>query len=169
MVFQQGLRPSRPHDWRFQVIPRRGHTVAAMKVPRGYEPEDLRRRQPRGVKPRGTPRGGPKGHQIIHRENLEVVCVEAPKGQPINHRPKQDQPTAERHRWQSDKRRGKITETRPTIVTTQLSGLVRRWGLLWRENALRAGCYREDMDRTAKVCPEKDQNRTQVLVETIVR
>ena len=61
------------------------------------------------------------------------------------------------------------TSTRPTIITIDGSGLVRRWGLLSRENALRAGCYWEDMDRTAKVYLEKDQKRTEVLVEMIVR
>ena len=36
-------------------------------------------------------------------------------------------------------------------------------------NALRAGCYWEDMDRTVKVYLEKDQKRTEVLVERTVK
>ena len=62
-----------------------------------------------------------------------------------------------------------MTSTRPTIITIEKSGLVRRWGMLSGANALRAGCYWEDMDRTVKVYLEKDQKRTEVLVERTVK
>ena len=85
MAFQQDPRSSRPCNWRFLVFPRRGPPAAAIKVPRGYCPEDLTTRQPRGVKPRGPLRGGPERLADDPRRNLEVVCVEAPQGQPRNH------------------------------------------------------------------------------------
>ena len=132
------------------MIPRRGPPAAAIQVPRGYCPKDLTRRKPRGVKPRGTLRGGPE-------------------------RPADDPQTPNKISARRNTTGGKAakgnrkTSTRPTIITVERNGLVRRWGLLSRENALRAGSYWEDKDRTAKVYLEKDQKRTEVLVEMIVR
>ena len=49
-----------PRDWRSRVLPRRGPPVAAIRVPRWTRQEETCERQPRGVKPRGTLRGGPE-------------------------------------------------------------------------------------------------------------
>ena len=57
---------------------------------------------------------------------------------------------------------------RPTIVTIEKNGQVRKWGPLSQVNALRAGCYWEDMRGDAKVYLEKGRKRTEVAVEMTV-
>ena len=49
-----------PQDWRPRVLPRRGPPVATIPIPLRYRQERWESRQPRGVKPRGTLRGGPE-------------------------------------------------------------------------------------------------------------
>ena len=95
----------------------------------------------------------PKGQPMIRRENLEALCVEAPQGQPRNHRP----PFQKTSRSKTNGRKGENVKTsRPTIITAEKSGNERRWGLLSRANAWRAGCFVEDMDGDARVFLEKD-------------
>ena len=163
MAFQQDPRSSRPCNWRFLVFPRRGPPAAAIKVPRGYCPEDLTTRQPRGVKPRGTLRGGPeRPADDPQRKPRGGLC-----GGPAR---SAKEPRTPSKITRQDTTGGKAakgnekTLTRPTIITVDRSGMVRRWGQLSRASALRAGCYWEDMDRTAKVYLAKDQKRTEVLV-----
>ena len=55
------------------------------------------------------------------------------------------------------------------VVTVEKNGRERAWGPLSQATAWRAGCYREDMDGRAKVYLEKDQKRTEVLVEMTVK
>ena len=59
-------------------------------------------------------------------------------------------------------------EKRPTITTVDDKGKVRTWGPLSRNNALRVGCYWEDMCRGVRVYIGKDRKRKEVEVEVMV-
>ena len=72
-------------------------------------------------------------------EHPEALCWEAPKGQPRKHR--------------------------PMIITVDENGREKKWGLLSRSSAWRAGSFWEEMDRTVKVFLERDRKRDEVHVE----
>ena len=61
--------------------------MAVIKVPRWYQQVLLEERLLSEVIPEALCGEVPKGQSVIRGESLEVVCVEAPEGQPRNHRP----------------------------------------------------------------------------------
>ena len=99
--------PSRasPWDWKSRALPRRGPPVAAIHVPRRYMQEGWKKRQPRGFEPRGTLRGGPERPADDPRRNPRDGLVEAPQGQPGNHRRHSKQPQSTRPAEGKEKRR----------------------------------------------------------------
>ena len=87
-----------PWDWRSRVFPRRGPPVAAIETNQWRLQEDWKKRQPRGVIPRGPLRGGPeRSAHDPHRKPQGGLCG-GPKGQPRNHRPHPNQPCRTRSR-----------------------------------------------------------------------
>ena len=81
-----------PREWRARVLPRRGPPVASQRVPRWYCSEEGKTRQPRGVKPRGTLRGGPERSANDPQRKPQGGLCGGPKGQPRNHRLHPNQP-----------------------------------------------------------------------------
>ena len=75
-----------PWDWRSRVFPRRGSPVAVIEAPCWCLQEDWMKRRPRGVTPRVPLRGGPERSAGDPRRTPQGVCVEAPEGQPRNHK-----------------------------------------------------------------------------------
>ena len=135
---------ARPWDWRSRVLPRRGPPVAAIRVPRRYRQEELCTRQPQGVKPRGTLRGGPE-------RSAEEPWMPSKTTQDKTEGKGAGKPRTEAAR-------------RPTIITVDGDGREKTWGPLSRSSARRAGSFWEEMDRTVKVFLEKDGKRDEVHV-----
>ena len=77
---------TRPRNPRPRVQPRRGPPVAAMKVPPGSTMANGKRGSLMGAIPEALCGEAPQGQSMIRGETLEVVSVEAPKGQPAIHR-----------------------------------------------------------------------------------
>ena len=169
MTFDQARRSSHPYDWRFQVLPRRGPPVTAMKVPRDCRPEDPRKRQPRGSNPGGTLRGGPERPADDPRRNPRGgLCGGPGRSAKEPQAPSKINTRKNTNGGKAARREVKIPQ-RPTIITIEKSGLVRKWGPLSRANAWRAGCYWEEMGGDAKIYLEKGQKRTEVAVEMTVK
>ena len=141
---------SRSWERRRQAMPRRGPPVAAIRVPRWYPQEEMCWRQPRGVKPRGTLRGGPaRSARDPQRKPPGGLC-----GGPA----RSAEETQTRHKKTSQQkasvggtRKAQDGEGRPAIVTVDQKGRETRWGPVSRRTAWRAGCYFEDMDGEVKV------------------
>ena len=92
----------------------------------------------------------------------EALSVEAPQGQPRNHRrhPKQVMSRSTGERWP------KAAEKNiPTVVTVDKRGHERKWGPLSRASAWKAGCFYVESKGDAKVYLEKDGARKDVDVE----
>ena len=78
-----------------RALPRRGPPVAATRVPRWPGQGETCERQPRGVKPRGTLRGGParsaKDPQLPHKKNAPCKAKSGRRG---NKTPWKGQPSS---------------------------------------------------------------------------
>ena len=143
--------------------------MAVMRVPWRYRHGQRETRQPRGSNPGGALRGGPERPADDPRRNPRGGLCGGPgrsaKEPQTPNKIKSRQNTTGGKAAKGDKK----PPTRPMIITVERSGLVRRWGPLSRANTLRAGCFWEDMEGAAKVYLEKDQKRTEVLVEMTVK
>ena len=154
----------RPWIWKSRIMPRRGPPVAKQKVPRWYWSEEGETRQPRGVKPRGTLRGGPERTADDPRRNPRGGLCGGPgrsAKEPQTPFPKTSQRKSDRGRGQERPK----TEKRPTVVTVEEGGRERTWGPLSRIAVWRAGCFWQDMQGAAKVFIKKDGKMDEVEVE----
>ena len=94
----QPQRPGHPQDWRPHVHPRRGPPVPVIEAHQWHLQEDRKKRQPRGVTPRGTLRGGPERSAGDPRRKPPGGLCGGPEGQPRNHRPHPNLPRSTRSR-----------------------------------------------------------------------
>ena len=141
--------------------------MAKQKVPRWYWSEEGETRQPRGVKPRGTLRGGPERTADDPRRNPRGGLCGGPERsakEPQTPFPKTSQSKSNR----GIGRERPKTEKRPLIVTVEEGGRERTWGPLSRTTAWRAGCFWQDMQGAAKVFIKKDVKMNEVEVEVRV-
>ena len=155
-------RRTTPHDRRSRTLPRRGPPVAVIRVPRWPRQEEMCRRKPRGVKPRGTLRGGPERSAEDPQSKPQGRLWRGPE------RSANDPQLLHKNIKQAKAKGGrtpKQTKERPAIITVDESGEVRNWGPLSKANASRAGSYWEDMDRKIQALLEKDNTRRAVQVE----
>ena len=136
--------------------------MAAIRVPRWPGQDEMCWRQPRGVKPRGTPRGGPERSAEDPQSKPQGRLWRGPE------RSATDPQLLHKNIKQAKAKGGrtpKQTKERPAIITVDESGETRNWGPLSRANAWRAGSYWEEMDRKVQVLLEKDNTRRAVQVE----
>ena len=134
--------------------------MATIRVPRWPRQEEMCVRQPRGVKPRGTLRGVPKGQPEIRRETLEAVLRRPRKGSQGTTDPKTN--TCRDQRGKLDKLKKEVK--RPTIITVEEKGHERTWDPLSKANAWKAGLFRLEIGRSVKVFLEKDDSPKEVEV-----
>ena len=139
--------------------------MAVIRVPRWPRQEEMCWRQPRGVKPRGTLRGGPERSAEDPQSKPQGSLRRGPARsardpQLLHMNDKQAKAAGKGQRWGE-----RDAKKRPAIITVDESGEVRNWGPLSKANASRAGSYWEDMDRKVQVLLEKDGERTAVEVE----
>ena len=122
--------PGRPDplDWRDMVLPRRGQAVAVIEAPRCPGQKVLRERQPRGLIPRGTPRGGPeRSAEEPWRKPRGGLCGGPERSAKDPQTPKKAaQPKANGKR-EARKEVGKKPKS-PTIITVEMNGRERSWG-----------------------------------------
>ena len=142
--------------------------MAFIKAPRRYRHGEWEMRRPRGRDPRGPLRGGPeRSAEDQQRKPRSGLCggpersakeTQTPHAKDANH-----EANGERRPKKEMKK-----EKRPSITTVDDKGKVRKWGPLSRNNAMRVGCYWEDMGRGVRVYIEKDWKRKEVEVEVMV-
>ena len=159
---EQYPQSTTPGDRRSRVLPRRGPPVAVMRAPR-WPHQELCWRQPRGVKPRGTLRGGPERSAEDPQRKPRGRLWRGPARSAND--PQLPHKNITEGKAKSGRKGKRVSKTRPTIITVAQSGEVRNWGPLSRTNAWRAGSYLEDMDGEALVFIGKDDERTAVVVE----
>ena len=116
-----------PRDWRPRVLPRRGPPVATIPAPFGYRQERWKARQPRGVKPRGTLRGGPERTADDPRRKPRGGLCGGP-GRSAKEPQTPNKITRQNTTGGKAAKGNEKTSTRPTIITVDRSGMVRRWG-----------------------------------------
>ena len=146
-----------------RALPRRGPPVAATRVPRWPGQGETCERQPRGVKPRGTLRGGPeRSAEDPQRKPQGRLCggpARSAKDPQLPHK------NAKHVKAQSGRMGKQEAAERPTIIIVDEGGAERNWGPLSKANAWRAGSYLEDMNGQVLVFLEKDGTRMEVQAE----
>ena len=139
--------------------------MATIKVPWWYQRESVKERRPHGSNPRGTLRGGPERSADDPRRNPRGGLWGGPG------RSARDPwtPKTKPIKTNGGNKKSEDRNQRPTVITVEENGRERKWGVLARSTAWRAGSFWEDMDRTPKVFLEKDGNRNEVQVEKRLR
>ena len=128
-------------------------------MPPWYRPEEWKKRQSRGSNPRGPPRGGSeRSADDPRRKPRGGQCG----GTERSANETQTPPKTCRVETNGGTTKNGARDKRPTIITVEKNGHERKWGLLSRVNAWKAGCFIEDMDGDARIFLEKDGKREEV-------
>ena len=114
-------------DWRTRALPRRGHPVAIIRVPRWNDRGERCTREPRGLIPRGALRGGPERTADDPRRKPRGSLCGGP-ARSAKEPQLQDKTVTQRNtNGETPKpKNGKVK--RPTIITVDDKGCERRWG-----------------------------------------
>ena len=137
--------------------------MAANRVPRWPRQEEMCERQPRGLVPIGTPRGGPERPADDQQRNPQGSLCGGPERSAKE--PQLSHKKITKRKAKGGRKGKEEAKKRPTIITVGKGGEERSWGPLSKSNAWRAGSYLEDMDGKVGVYLEEDSKRRAVQVE----
>ena len=137
--------------------------MAAIKVPWWPRQEQGCKRQPRGLIPRGTLRGGPERPADDPQRNPQGSLCGGPARSAKE--PQLPHKKFTKGKAKGGKKGKEETKKRPVIITVGKGGEERNWGPLSKTNAWRAGSFLEDMDGKALVYLQEDHARRAVQVE----